>query len=364
MRLSVLAAPLLLAATTLARAPLKRGQTVDTCANLDADLVFSDVLVDGKPYDAGHIHIGLCISQVKTFVGHYNVTEAAAKVVGVDKVESTVTGMIKNAGVQCTYPPHAKPVTGSNECDFVCTDGFLAMPPNHPSSCTCPPYLMQCNDKCGHYHSDCTTTPPPSRRQNEPKCGKDLTMCGVPDATSGQAYKCTNVTSDSYTCGGCVKASPFGSPSIDGVNCRNIPSVDEVSCKDGKCFVHTCKSGFTPSASNDGCVAKPDEKTTRGFPMSRAGRVVDTATGHVYMVAREQFSEPRTDATSGLAHPILSGAKSSLSGARSNMHHNIPKGTKFPRESVPLKGHVTNMVAGVAKTGTHLDRDVADGEQR
>lgn len=176
--------------------------------------------VPGKPYDAGHIHVGLCISQVKTFVGHYNVTEAAAKVVGVNKVESTVTGMvgllvssynvsnsypgpsqIKKAGVQCTYPPHAEPaVTSSNECDFICADGFLAIPAYHPSSCTCPPHLMQCDDKCGHYHSDCTTTPPPSRRQNEPKCSKDLTMCGVPDATSGQAYKCTNVTSDSYTC--------------------------------------------------------------------------------------------------------------------------------------------------------------------
>ena len=25
-------------------------------------------------------------------------------------------------------------------------------------------------------------------------------MCGVPDATWGQAFKCTDVTSDSYTC--------------------------------------------------------------------------------------------------------------------------------------------------------------------
>lgn len=112
MRLSVLAAaPLLMASTTLARSPLRRGPATDTCANLDADLVFLDVEIDGelffpsrydtkvqhdlgKPYDAGHIDIGLCISQVKTFVGHYNVTEAAAKVVGVDKVESTVTAMV------------------------------------------------------------------------------------------------------------------------------------------------------------------------------------------------------------------------------------------------------------------------------
>ncbi|KAI9566126.1 hypothetical protein HD554DRAFT_1225990 [Boletus coccyginus] len=263
MRLSVLAAaPLLMASTTLARSPLRRGPATDTCANLAADLVFSDIEIDGKPYDAGHIDIGLCISQVKTFVGHYNVTEAAAKVVGVDKVESTVTAMINKAGIKCSYPPHAKPaVTGSSECDFVCTDGFLAMPANHPSSCICPPYLTECDGQCGHFHSDCATTQPPSRRQNEPRCAKDLALCGVPDATWGQAFKCTNVTSDSYTCGGCVKASPFGSPSTNGVNCHDIPNVDEVSCKDSHCLVHTCKSGFTASSANDGCIAKSHEKS-------------------------------------------------------------------------------------------------------
>ncbi|KAH0828670.1 hypothetical protein J3R83DRAFT_3037 [Lanmaoa asiatica] len=287
MRPAVLAVPLLLAATTLARSPLKRGPATDTCANLDADLVFSDVLLDGKPYIPGHIHVGLCISQVNMFVGHYNVTEAAAKVVGVGKVESTVTDMIKEAGVQCAYPPHAKPaVTGSSECDFVCTDGFLAMPANHPSSCICPPHLMECDGKCGHFHMDCTMTLPPSRRQNEPKRGKDLTMCGVPDATRGQAFKRTDVTSDSFTCGGCVKASPFGSPSTDGVNCHNILGVDEVSCKDSKCFVHTCTSGFTVSTSNDGCIAKLNGKTSRDLP----SQVIDTATGALHAVAREESS--------------------------------------------------------------------------
>lgn len=121
---------------------------------------------------------------------------------------------------------------------------------------------------------------------------------------------------------------------------------------DNKCFVHTCKSGFTVLASNDGCVAKPDGKTSRGFPVSGAGGIVDTATGLVHVVAREELSEsvapgnvvgdkaPRTDATSGLAHSILSGAKASLSGAQSNI------------------------LAGVAKAGNHLARDVTDSEQR
>lgn len=214
-------------------------------------------------------------------------------------------------------------------------------------------------------------------------------MCGVPDATSGQAYKCTNVMSDSYTCmsfsvqlqplsltmtppgGGCVKASPFGSPSTNGVNCHNIPNVDEVSCVGSKCFIHTCKSGFTASASNDGCVAKPDGKTARGFPAQGDDQVIDTATGAVHAVTREELSEtiapgsvagnkvPRTDTTSGLTHTVLSDGKVSSNGAPLNVPHGIPTGTKLPREFAPFKGHGTDVVAEVAeKVGTNPARDV------
>ena len=78
--------------------------------------------------------------------------------------------------------------------------------------------------------------------------------------------------------GGCVKASPFGSPSTDGVNCHNIPNVDDVSCEDSKCFVHTCKSGFTVSVRNDECIANPNAKSTRALPVPGTGHVTDAAT--------------------------------------------------------------------------------------
>ncbi|KAG6376805.1 hypothetical protein JVT61DRAFT_1831 [Boletus reticuloceps] len=312
----LVAVPLLMASAIVAHSPLKRGIHTDICAHLDVDLVFSDVEANGKPYNAGHIDIGLCVSQVKSFVGHYDVTEAAAKVVGVDKVESKVIELIKKTGVQCSYPPHARPsVTTSNECDFICTDGFLAIPANHPSSCVCPPSHLECNGKCSQI-SDCSTKPPPSRRQNEPKCAKDLTMCGVPDARWGQAFKCANVTSDSYTCGGCVKASPFGSSSTGGVNCHDIPNVDEVSCIDSKCFVHTCKSGFTESASNDGCVATHG-KDARTLPLPTTGYVVnslDTATGSVtgsHVIGRSSVVDevPGTDAPLDATRETLSAGK-------------------------------------------------------
>ena len=71
--------------------------------------------------------------------------------------------------------------------------------------------------------------------------------------------------------GGCVKASPFGSPSTGGVNCHDIPNVDEVSCKESKCFVHTCKSGFAVSVCNDECIANPHAKSTRDLSVPGTG---------------------------------------------------------------------------------------------
>ncbi|KAN0082598.1 hypothetical protein V8E55_008393 [Tylopilus felleus] len=278
MRLFALAAavPLLMASATLARSPLRRGETTDTCANLNANLAFPDVEVDGKPYVAGHIHVGLCISRVKTFVSHSNVTTAAIKVVGEAKVELAITDMIKQTGVQCAYPPHARPsVTKHNACAFVCVDGFWGMPQYQPSSCICPPHLTECNGQCGDFHSNCTTMAPPSRRKNDPKCAQGRTLCGVPRATSGAAFQCTDVTCDSYTCGGCIKASPVGSSSTVGVNCHALPGVEEVSCADGTCVVHRCKSDFTLSASNDGCVADPNGKRARALPAPGTHHLLD-----------------------------------------------------------------------------------------
>ncbi|KIJ16252.1 hypothetical protein PAXINDRAFT_99129 [Paxillus involutus ATCC 200175] len=365
MRLSALATPLLLASTSFAgsphsRAPHRRAQQTDVCANIDADLVFPDVIKDGKPYVAGHINIGLCVSQVTVFVGHYNVTEAAVKVVGKDKVESTVVAMIKKAGVECSYPQHAKPsATRSDPCDFVCTDGFLAMPATEPTSCQCPPHLTVCDGKCGHYHLDCHKTAPPSRRQSEPKCAQGLTMCGVPDATWGQAYKCTDTTSDSFTCGGCVKACPFGNSSTSGVNCHDIPNVDDVTCKGSSCFVNTCKSGFMVTPGNDGCIPTPKENVPRGSPVPNADAILGSTAvpTHGLKAARDGLSEaitqaiddkhvPRSSPASGVITPLLftgSGA------TKPKVPAGIPADTMVARGVAPLKGLNTNVVTSVSK---------------
>ncbi|KAF8554496.1 hypothetical protein OG21DRAFT_1484608 [Imleria badia] len=214
------------------------------------DLVFLDVVVDGKPYNAGRMDIGLCKSQVQKIVGQ----------TGSNRPSLNCLSQINEEGVQCSYPPHAIPsVTPNNEYGFIC---FVEMPAtNYPTSCVCPPNLMECDGVCGPVKLDCSTKPPPSHRQNQPVCAEHLTMCGVPDATWGQAYKCTDITSDSYPCGGCVKASPFGSPSVNGVNYHDIPNGD-----------------FSVSASEDGCVADLHGKNTRDLtlPMPDAVHILDS----------------------------------------------------------------------------------------
>ncbi|KIK79579.1 hypothetical protein PAXRUDRAFT_834028 [Paxillus rubicundulus Ve08.2h10] len=367
MRLTALATPLLLASASFAgspqsRAPHRRAQHTDVCANIDADLVFPDVIIDGKAYVAGQIDIGLCVSQVTVFVGHYNVTEAAVKVVGKDKVESTVVAMIKKAGVECSYPQHAKPsVTHGDACDFVCTDGFLAMPTKNPTSCQCPPHLMVCDGKCGHYHLDCHKAAPPSRRRSEPKCAEGLTMCGVPDATWGQAYKCTNITSDSFTCGGCVKSSPFGSSSTSGVNCHDIPNVDDVTCKGSSCFVNTCKSGFMITPANDGCIPRSEKNFSRGSPAPNADAILASTTepGHGLKVARDGPSEAiaqaynidgtyvsRSSPASGVISYLLSTGNGD---SKPKVLAGIPADSVVSRTFAPLKGLNMGVVTSSSK---------------
>ncbi|KAF9240041.1 hypothetical protein BU15DRAFT_74269 [Melanogaster broomeanus] len=347
MKLCALAAPLLLASNSFARSPNsplhRRAQHTDVCANIHADLVFPDVIIDGKEYVAGHVDIGLCVSQVKVLVGHYNVTEAAIKVVGQDKVESTIVDMIKKAGTECSYPQHAQPtVTPDDACGFICTDGFLAMPANRPTSCQCPPQMMVCDGKCGHFHLDCHKTAPPSRRQLDPKCGEGLTMCGVSGAT-GQAYKCTDTKSDSFTCGGCVKPSPFGSSSTKGVNCHDIPNVAEVTCKGNTCFIDSCKSGFIVTTSKDGCIPQPEQNVPRGIPLSDGAGLLGSA-----------------------ARPAqgVKVVRDGLSGAsKDGLRTKIPTG--FQADTVArgfTKGNVVTSSTEELETqpGVHAPRDVTD----
>ncbi|KAL1407993.1 hypothetical protein Q8F55_004790 [Vanrija albida] len=53
----------------------------------------------------------------------------------------------------------------------------------------------------------------------------------------GTTWECINVLSDLESCGGCAGE--------DGVDCTALEGVDEVSCRMGKCVVHSCAEGLS-----------------------------------------------------------------------------------------------------------------------
>ena len=55
------------------------------------------------------------------------------------------------------------------------------------------------------------------------------------------------------TGGGCTVPPPFGGKAPKGKNCRGIPHVKEVTCKNGVCVVLSCEDGFSVSPTKDSC---------------------------------------------------------------------------------------------------------------
>ncbi|KAI6157131.1 hypothetical protein BKA82DRAFT_994450 [Pisolithus tinctorius] len=284
MRLSAfVVTPLVLASTAFARSHFssrvhRRASLVtDYCAHLDANLVFPDF-----HEDAGHLDVSICTSQINTFVEANHVAQAAVKAVGLQTVQTTLVSMIKHSGTECSFPPHSElSPTPSNVCDFKCTDGFLAMPPDHPTSCQCPSHLTVCDGKCGHFHADqCAKTTPPSRRQSEHKCADGLQMCGTSGTSNGQSWKCVDVNTDPMACGGCVKPSPFGSSTTNGVNCKEIPNVKSATCSSGKCVVQECEDGYNPTSTNDACIpaSKGLQGRSTGAPLTPSSSAASTFT--------------------------------------------------------------------------------------
>ncbi|KAI6038524.1 hypothetical protein EDC04DRAFT_1946692 [Pisolithus marmoratus] len=276
MRLSAFpVTPLVLASTVFARSSFSSrvqrrvSLVTDYCAHLSTNLVFTD-----PHQNAGHLDVSICTSQINAFVTTNQVAQAAVKAVGSQKVETTLASMIKHSGTECSFPSHSElSPTSSNVCNFKCTDGFLDTPPDHPTSCECPSHLTVCDGKCGHFHADqCAKTTPPSRRQNEPKCADGLQMCGIATASNGQSWKCVDVNNDPMACGGCIKSSPFGSSTTNGVNCNEISNVKTATCSNGKCVVQNCEDGYGPTSANDACIPASKGPQTRytGLPLTSA----------------------------------------------------------------------------------------------
>ncbi|KAI6121130.1 hypothetical protein F5141DRAFT_1257479 [Pisolithus sp. B1] len=301
MRLSAFAVtPLVLASTVFARSSFgsrvqrRSSLATDYCAHLNTNLVFPDL-----HEDAGHLDVSICTSQINAFVEVNQVAQAAVKVVGVQDVQTTLVSMVKHSGTVCSFPSHSElSPTPSNVCNFKCTDGFLAMPPDHPTSCECPSHLAVCDGKCGHFRADqCAKATPPSRRQNDPKCADDLQMCGTAGASNGQSWKCVDANNDPMTCGGCVKPSPFGSSTTSGVNCNQISNVKTATCSNGKCIVQECEDGYDPTSANDACIRALKNPQARSTESS----LTSTSAAAPALMADEHRRDDEADLSHGEA---------------------------------------------------------------
>ncbi|KAL4063784.1 hypothetical protein V8B97DRAFT_1929029 [Scleroderma yunnanense] len=303
MRLSAFAiTPLVVASAVFARSSnnsrLHRrvSHSTDVCAYLNTSLQFPDIRENGKAYIAGPLDATVCLSQVETFIKGNDVAQEAVKVVGEHKVQVTLTAMIQSSGTQCSYPHHSAPsVTSSNPCGFKCIDGFLPTPADHPTTCECPSHLTECDGKCGHFHPDqCPKTAPPSRRQNEPKCSDGLQLCGT-GTTNGNGWKCADIKTSTSNCGGCTKASPFGSSATNGVNCNEIPNVKKASCSDGGCVVEECEARYVITPKKDNCIPVPKGPETR-----RVESQLDPASAVASVIKGTEHR--RSDFQTGIVH--------------------------------------------------------------
>ncbi|KAG1764277.1 hypothetical protein EV702DRAFT_1205088 [Suillus placidus] len=306
MKLSSFAVPILSASTAFALSklprPHRRAPIVhDVCGSLNSDLILNEVIDSlGRATVAGHIEVCLCLSDVVKFVESNIVAQEAVKLLGDHvKVEALISGMITGlpTGSHCSYPDHARALcTDSNPCDFECTDGYLAFPPEKPTSCKCPNHLMECDGKCGHF-KECPSKAPPSRRGNEPQCAAGRTMCGIPGTSTGQPWKCVDVTTDPTTCGGCLNASPFGNAPVAGVNCEDIKGVipGTVACGNGRCIVKDCAEGFFVAPASDACIPVPEYATVDSNQQS--GEAIPGSAGSI-----EGPKVSRDELTAALKH--------------------------------------------------------------
>ncbi|THH26726.1 hypothetical protein EUX98_g7464 [Antrodiella citrinella] len=273
---------------------------LDVCVGLDADLVLSEIIQDGKALVAGHLDVCLCVSLIPDFIKVNVVAQTAVNLLGVAKVSALIEGLINDdPGCQhCTFPEHGQSVCAPDwPCQFQCQDGYspYTNPGDaHPSSCSCPAPMTECNGQCGNFPNGCGSAvpAPPQRRSRhatfgaakdinkrqvgESKCPVDKQVCGVPGGNGG--WECVDTKSDKESCGGCMTPSTIGvyHPAT-GKDCTSIPNAvsSSVECRSAACHVSACEAGFVPSAANDACVpvsASPADK--RFFNWQEASEAV------------------------------------------------------------------------------------------
>jgi len=213
------------ASLAAASATIHKRSYVDTCAEINMNLVVSDE-------DYGHIKSCICLGTLSTFLTTNSDAEAAVAGAGVVATTVVLTEAINEKhSVACTFPDNSTP-SCEKDCAYTCNIGYVA----HNGGCV-------------------QSASPNAKRAYNPNqvCGFGFTKCGAfnqrPDQ-NGFGFECINTKTNLESCGGCTTA--FGRERAIGVDCTAIPGVSGVECEEGVCVVTECKAGWKLVGSS-GC---------------------------------------------------------------------------------------------------------------
>jgi len=87
----------------------------------------------------------------------------------------------------------------------------------------------------------------------EHACPEGLTRCSAPSFSYGlPGWQCVDSQTNLESCGGCPLSSHDHEPA--GVDCTAIRGAEDVSCRQGRCEVRSCATGYEISQDGHACL--------------------------------------------------------------------------------------------------------------
>ncbi|KAF9259268.1 hypothetical protein L218DRAFT_908574, partial [Marasmius fiardii PR-910] len=230
---------------------------VDLCINLR-------VVLNQLPLDLGVILAGdadacLCLKDLNIYLNAKANELGVLGVTLIPHLRLLLNDILRTSGKKCTLPDHAHFVcTNTDPCHVECDSGRVRV----GDQCVCQQPKKICNGQCVDSPNPCEPSAVPrpllSRRNEittldeaQRYCGA-MEVCGIPSATSRNAFECVDTTSDPHSCGGCVHPNPW-MVALSGKDCTTSKAL-KVTCKKSRCVVDLCRDGFETNDSRDACV--------------------------------------------------------------------------------------------------------------
>jgi len=236
-------------ATFILFAIFSNADTTDTCIflnNVDLTALLNADLGISIPDIFGTVSGCLCVSGIDDFIDTNIESELAVSLASMTSVVDALTTIVSEGGQSCVYPSNTvSTCSQQNTCGFSCLDGFSL-----------------CNGQCST-SSSCPSQAPSKRDLlGQVRMGTRLCPLGT-EACNGfsgpRSYECIDVRTSLDSCGGCVFPLPGKQfTGRSGTDCTTIPGVGSVQCRDSKCVVHTCLSGWDVSKDGDSCIIALD----------------------------------------------------------------------------------------------------------